>query len=282
MSSIRFHGKPLSDASLRTGLGIDPPADPPARRCGPGRRFRRTHARGWWQRDPTVENVDPITGAELRHGSPADGATARTDLATLLRLWVNRGCARVMCAGCSGQDLDLSAGTALVRGDVETATSRADEDRPRADGVVSPPRGRPDQRLATRGDREAGRWWPASVSSAVRPLDDPGAFVFGRGRVRLSSMDLHRRWRRVLIAAKVRYREPEQLRHTFASTMLSRRTRPCSTLQGQAGGGPPRSCCVCTRGGCPRIRGRARANHPQPAAATSSRRRGRLCPGTEP
>jgi integrase len=35
-------------------------------------------------------------------------------------------------------------------------------------------------------------------------------------------MDLHRDWKRVLGAAKVRYRSPEQLRHTFASTMLSR------------------------------------------------------------
>jgi integrase len=35
-------------------------------------------------------------------------------------------------------------------------------------------------------------------------------------------MDLHRDWKRALAAAKVRYRSPEQLRHTFASTMLSR------------------------------------------------------------
>ena len=35
-------------------------------------------------------------------------------------------------------------------------------------------------------------------------------------------MELHREWKRVLAAAKVRYRAPEQLRHTFASTMLSR------------------------------------------------------------
>ena len=31
-----------------------------------------------------------------------------------------------------------------------------------------------------------------------------------------------RPWRRTLLAAGVRYREPEQLRHTFASTLLSR------------------------------------------------------------
>ena len=35
--------------------------------------------------------------------------------------------------------------------DVESATARTDEDRPRADGIGPPPRCRPDQRLATRG-----------------------------------------------------------------------------------------------------------------------------------
>jgi integrase len=47
-------------------------------------------------------------------------------------------------------------------------------------------------------------------------------------------MALHRRWRRVLQAAKVRYREPEQLRHSFASTLLSRNA-PLLYVQGQGG-----------------------------------------------
>lgn len=68
----------------------------------------------------------------------------------------------------------------------------------------------------------------------VRPLDNPEAFVFGRGLVPLSSMELHRRWRRTLQAARVRYREPEQLRHTFASTLLSRNA-PLLYVQGQGG-----------------------------------------------
>ena len=58
--------------------------------------------------------------------------------------------------------------------------------------------------------------------------------MFGRGRVPLSPMELRRRWRRVLIAAKVRYRAPEQLRHTFASTMLSRHA-PLLYVQRQGG-----------------------------------------------
>src|SRR5262245_63744769 len=47
-------------------------------------------------------------------------------------------------------------------------------------------------------------------------------------------MTVHRSWRRVLAAAQVRYRSPEQLRHTFASTMLSRNA-PLLYVQQQGG-----------------------------------------------
>ena len=63
---------------------------------------------------------------------------------------------------------------------------------------------------------------------------DPEAFVFGRGQVPLSSMELHRKWRRVLAAAKVRYRAPEQLRPTFASALRSRNA-PLLYVQQQGG-----------------------------------------------
>ena len=46
--------------------------------------------------------------------------------------------------------------------------------------------------------------------------------MFQRKVQPISSMEVHRAWRRILLAAQVRYRMPEQLRHTFASTMLSR------------------------------------------------------------
>lgn len=63
---------------------------------------------------------------------------------------------------------------------------------------------------------------------------EPEAFVFGRGAAPMSSMELHRRWRRVLTKARGRYRAPEQLRHTFASTMLSRNA-PLLYVQHQGG-----------------------------------------------
>jgi integrase len=50
----------------------------------------------------------------------------------------------------------------------------------------------------------------------------PTAFLFGQGTSPMRSYTLHRDWRRALRAAGVRYREPEQLRHCFASIMLSR------------------------------------------------------------
>ena len=82
------------------------------------------------------------------------------------------------------------------------------------------------------GAGDAAEWRPGATAAArvvlhglrrlaVRSLE-PEAFVFHRGGRPLSSMEVHRAWKRVLLAAQVRHRMPEQLRHTFASTMLSR------------------------------------------------------------
>ena len=59
---------------------------------------------------------------------------------------------------------------------------------------------------------------------------EPEAFVFGVtapwGPGYVSAQ-----WRRTLRAAKVRHRNPEQLRHTFASTLLSRNAPPLYVQQ---------------------------------------------------
>ena len=47
-------------------------------------------------------------------------------------------------------------------------------------------------------------------------------------------MEVHRLWRRTLAKAQVRYRGPEQLRHTFASMLLSRNA-PLVYVQRQGG-----------------------------------------------
>ena len=77
-----------------------------------------------------------------------------------------------------------------------------------------------------------GAWRPGATAESralltgLRPLTvqslEPAAFVFGGGTTPIHSIDVHRDCKRVLVAAKARYRSPDQLRHTFASTMLSR------------------------------------------------------------
>ncbi len=78
---------------------------------------------------------------------------------------------------------------------------------------------------------------------------EPEAFVFQRDGRPLSSMAVHRSWKRILLAARLRYRPPEQLRHTFASTMLSRNA-PCSTSSSKAAGEGHPYCSGSTPAGC--------------------------------
>ena len=135
--------------------------------------------------------------------------------------------------GLQWQDIDLGRGTVVVRrtwsrqrlGPTKTG-------RERTVSILHPVA---DQTLAWRpGTTVDSR----SVLNALRGVKlrpmDPAAFVFGKQSTPLSSMALHRMWRRVLVAAQVRYRSPEQLRHTFASTLLSRNA-PLLYVQQQGG-----------------------------------------------
>lgn len=64
---------------------------------------------------------------------------------------------------------------------------------------------------------------------------DPEAYVFSKGNGKpWDSATVLRAWKRAVRAAQVRYRPPEQLRHTFASTMLSRNA-PLLYVQRQGG-----------------------------------------------
>jgi len=89
-------------------------------------------------------------------------------------------------------------------------------------------------------------------------------------------MELHRAWRRVLTAAKVRYRAPEQFRHTFASAMLSRNA-PLLYVQQQGGW---RSASVLLRvyarwmpqDGGAAVPGQPSATYPQPLAPAATAR----------
>ena len=230
--SIRFKGKSLSDASLRTGLLALGLILQRAMRMKllSGNPMREVEWRGLPRRD--AQTIDPFNTSELQ----AILTAARgldPDFATMLRLWAQTGMRAGEVCGLQRHDVDLDKGTALVR---RTWSRR--RLGPTKTGIV-----RQVNILHPIAD-ETPDWRAGAtpqclqVAAGLKALKlqslDPEAFVFGHGHTPMSSMELHRKWRRVLLAAKVRYRAPEQLRHTFASTMLSRNA-PLLYVQQQGG-----------------------------------------------
>jgi integrase len=228
--SVGRPGKPLSDASLRTGLLALRLILQRAVKTKliPGNPMKEVEFR----LAPRIDQVDPFTGPELRALLNAAGAID-ADFATLFRLWAQTGMRAGEICGLQWQDVDLERGTALVQrtwsrqrlGPTKTGHARTVSlVHPVADES-------PDWRA---GVTDAGRSVLAGLRGLTMRSLVPEAFVFGRSTIPLSSMELHRRWRRVLAKARVRYRVPEQLRHTFASTMLSRNA-PLLYVQQQGG-----------------------------------------------
>src|SRR2546428_2440034 len=228
--SVRWPGKALSDGSLRTGLlALRLILQRAVRMKGLAAKPIKEIE---WRGAQRIDQVDPFSGPELR----ALLAAARRidpDFAALLHVWAQSGVRAGEVCGLQWQDVDLEAGTALVQ-------------RTWSRHRLGPPktgRARKVSFLHPVTD-DTPDWRPGSTTEArsalialrrltVRSMD-PDAFVFGRGRTPRSSMELHRAWRRVLAVAKGRYRAPEQLRHTFASTMLSRNA-PLLYVQAQGG-----------------------------------------------
>jgi integrase len=214
--SARQPAKPLSDGSIRTGLL---PLKLILKRAARDRLIpSNPFAEVEWRGSARVDRVDPFTGAELRalleaarHVSP--------DFAVLLQVWMQSGARRGEVAGLQWGDLDLTKGTMRIQrtysrerlGPTKTGRERTVSFlHPVLDDV---PEWRP-------GSTETSRSAVGALHSlTVQPLDDPTAFVFGGPGAR---HQLQWRWRRVIKLAGVRYREPEQLRHTLASTLLSR------------------------------------------------------------
>jgi integrase len=230
--SVRFDGKALADASLRTGLLALRLILQRAVRTKliPANPMHEVEWRGLPRNDE--QNVDPFTGSELR--AILSGARSiDPDFATLVGLWVQSGMRAGEVSGLQWQDLDLERGTALVRR--TWSRERLGPTKTGRERVVS---------MLHPVVDETPDWRPGATSAArlllaglrhlkVRSLD-PEAFVFGRGDRPFSSMEVHRAWRRVLTKARVRYRSPEQFRHTFASTLLSRNA-PLLYVQQQGG-----------------------------------------------
>ncbi|PYN58624.1 MAG: hypothetical protein DMD94_00415 [Candidatus Rokuibacteriota bacterium] len=233
--SVRRPGKALSDASLRTGLlalrlilqrAVKVKVIP----ANPMKEVEFRLA-------PRIDQVDPFSGPEVR--ALLDGARTAVgpDAATMLRLWAQTGMRAGEMCGLQWQDIDLEQGTALVQrtwsrqrlGPTKTGHARVVSLlHPVADDTAD---WRP-------GATDAARSVLAGLRSITARSREPEAFVFGQDSGQhsspLSSMEMHRRWRRALAKARVRYRVPEQLRHTFASTMLSRNA-PLLYVQHQGG-----------------------------------------------
>jgi integrase len=173
-----------------------------------------------WRSAPRPESVDPFTGRELRAILAAAEIIDR-DFAVMLRLWVQAGMRSGEVRGLQRGDLDLERGLSNVQrsrtkrrvGPTKTGRARLVSFlHPVCDDVAAwEPGATPESRSIL----------VALKRLTVTPLDPGGPLFTVDGRP-VNEGVLYSLWRRVLTKAGIRYREPEQLRHTFASTMLSR------------------------------------------------------------
>lgn len=138
-----------------------------------------------WRGLTRLEQVDPFTGSELRAILTAV-SDRNPDFGTLLRLWAQSGMRAGEVSGLQWQDLDRERGTALVRR--TWSRQRLGPTKTGLEREVS---------ILHPVAEDTTDWQPGATAGArsvvaglgqlkVQPLDDPEAFVFGRGRVPLS------------------------------------------------------------------------------------------------
>jgi integrase len=185
-----------------------------------------------WRGPRPPEDVDSFTPAELRAILTA-AHDVDHDLAVMLRLWAQSGMREGEVFGLHPEDLDLERGTVLVR-------------RTLSRGRVGPTKtGRERQVSFLHPVAEVTpEWRPGATPGSRHVLDglrrlqvqpaDPTSYLFTHDGEPWSNRNLIHAWHRVLTKAHVRYRNPEQLRHTLASTLLSRNA-PLLYVQQQGG-----------------------------------------------
>ena len=149
---------------------------------------------------------DPFTPKELDAILRAAVENIEPEFGLMLRTWSETGARSGEIRGLQVQDLDVKAGTLRIE---RTLLER--------DGkvITGPPKNLRGRRTVTGLDLKY--LWLHLKGKA------PEAFVFEKpsgGPVTNGS--LKERWTRTLDLAGVRYREPEQMRHTYISTALSR------------------------------------------------------------
>jgi integrase len=221
--SARFIGQPLSAPSLRVGLVALRLILDRAIKVHKALAVNPAVGVARFGRSGDEDNVDPFTGAELR-AIVAAARAADPTFATFLRVWMQSGMRAGEALALQNQDVDLARGTALVR-------------RTYSRGRLGPTKTR-QSRVASflhPVAEDTLEWRPGATAESRRVLSElkalpvrslePEAFVFGVSEP-WSPAYVNDRWRKSLQAAKVRYREGEQLRHTLASTLLSRGANP--------------------------------------------------------
>jgi integrase len=172
-----------------------------------------------WRGAARTDRIDPFTGPELRQILAA-AQQVNPAFALLVQVWAQCGARAGEMSGLKWTDVDLAHGLLTI----QRTYSR------RQLGPTRTGRNRTVSFLHPILD-DGGDWRTGSSTLAFEVLGQlrerieqagAGPFVFGQAGKPLRSGQLHRLWRRTLMLAKVRYREPEQLRHTLASTLLSR------------------------------------------------------------
>lgn len=221
--SVRFPGKPLSDQSLRVGLVALRLIMDRAVRVHKVLTVNPAMGVARFGQSNKEDKVDPFAPEELR-AILAAARELNLAFSVFLRVWAQSGIREGEDSALQNQDLDPVKGTVLVR---RTFTrGRLGPTKTRQTRLVS---------FLHPVTEDTPEWRPGVTAESRRVLAElqalpvrslePEAFVFGIKKPWTPAY-INAEWRRTLQKAKVRYRPPEQLRHTFASTLLSRGANP--------------------------------------------------------
>jgi integrase len=204
-----------------------------------------------WRAAPRPETIDPFTGRELRAILEA-AAIIDHDFAAMLRAWVQSGMRSGEVRGLQRDDLDHERG--LVHVQRSRSLRRLGPTKTRRSRLVS---------FLHPVCEDVAAWEPGatpesrSIPVALKHLTvtslNPEVPLFVlRGRA-IDEPGLYGLWRRTLTKAGVTYRQPEQLRHTWASVPCCPGTPLSCTSLTRAAGGPQGCSSGITPSGCPRL-----------------------------
>lgn len=233
--SVRRKGKPLADSSLKVGLitlGL-------ILRFAVRRRLiaESPMAQAEWTLRRHTTNIDPFTLPELQAIIQA-ADDLQADFGTLLRVWVQTGARKGEALALSLADLDLTEWTARIS--KTWSRGRLGETKTRVTRTSSflHPILEATKEWEPEGATAVTRSVLAALQVATLTATNQEAFLFhatdGGGKEPCSDQEVYKLWNKAITVAGVRYRSPEQLRHTFVCTMLSRNA-PVLYVAEQAG-----------------------------------------------